>query len=41
MYVANTGNHTVSQVLNVGGTPTVVPSYAAGFNGPAGVALEP
>jgi hypothetical protein len=31
----------VSQVNNVGGTPTVVPAYATGFNFPFGVALAP
>jgi hypothetical protein len=41
MYVANSNSTTVSQVLNVGGTPTVVPAWAAGFNGPVGMALEP
>jgi hypothetical protein len=31
----------VSQVLNVGGTPTVVPSYASGFSQPGGLVLGP
>ena len=39
LYVTNT-NNTVAQVNNVGGTPTVVPAYAAGFNQPFGVALD-
>ena len=40
LYVTNYNNGTVAQVNNVGGTPTVVPAYAAGFTTPFGVALD-
>jgi DNA-binding beta-propeller fold protein YncE len=39
LYVTDNFPHTLAQVNNVGGTPTVVPAYA-GFNSPNGVALD-